>query len=558
MRSIAPMEHRLRLWSGLVLFVFVATHFINHALGLISVDLLERGRQVFLLIWRNPLGSLLLYSSLIVHIALVLMALYRRRHLRLPRWEIIRLAMGLLMPVFLIPHIFGTQVLSATYGVNDSYAYVVAGMWVEHPESVILQSLLLVLAWAHGSMGVHFWLRFRPWYPKAAPWLRSAALLLPVFGLLGFFHAGRTFGALWEDPTWRSTTFPAGIEEQNDTVLGWANIAVGIFIFFAVSVFVGRWVRSVLQRRKGVVRLTYPQGRRVVIPRGMTVLEASRSAGIPHASICGGRGRCTTCRLRISDGTDLLPQPSTFEAGALQRIGAPPNVRLACQLRPISDVAVFPLVPWSIGPTEGLVRPSLTLGAEKDIAILFADIRSFTQLAEHRFPYDVVFLLNRYFAAMGEAVERSGGHLDKFIGDGVMALFGIHNGPAEGCRDSLRAALAMSEGLDSLNAELQIDLQEPLRIGLGIHMGPVIVGEMGYGTARTFTAIGDAVNTASRLESMNKEMKSQLIVSEDVAARAEVDLSGFGVREVEVRGRTEPLLVRVLPNAQELRSRLLL
>jgi len=430
-------------------------------------------------------------------------------------------------------------------------------MWVEHPESVILQSLLLVLAWAHGSMGVHFWLRFRPWYPKAAPWLRSAALLLPVFGLLGFFHAGRTFGALWEDPTWRSTTFPAGIEEQNNTVLGWANIAVGIFIFFAVSVFVGRWVRSVLQRRKGVVRLTYPQGRRVVIPRGMTVLEASRSAGIPHASICGGRGRCTTCRLRISDGRDLLPQPSTFEAGALQRIGAPPNVRLACQLRPISDVAVFPLVPWSIGPTEGLVRPSLTLGAEKDIAILFADIRSFTQLAEHRFPYDVVFLLNRYFAAMGEAVERSGGHLDKFIGDGVMALFGIHNGPAGGCRDSLRAALAMSEGLDSLNAELQIDLQEPLRIGLGIHMGPVIVGEMGYGTARTFTAIGDAVNTASRLESMNKEMKSQLIVSEDVAARAEVDLSGFEVREVEVRGRTEPLLVRVLPNAQELRSRLL-
>ncbi|HEX3247192.1 MAG TPA: adenylate/guanylate cyclase domain-containing protein, partial [Chloroflexota bacterium] len=333
-------------------------------------------------------------------------------------------------------------------------------------------------------------------------------------------------------------------------------IAVAIFVLLAAGVFVARWVRSYLQRRQGVVRLTYPRGRRVIIPRGTTVLEASRSAGIPHASICGGRGRCTTCRSRIVDGLELLPVPSDYEAGVLLRMGAPPNVRLACQLRPTSDLGVFPLVPAFIGPTEGLVRTALTLGAEQDIAILFADIRSFTQLAEHRFPYDVVFLLNRYFATMGEAVERSGGHLDKFIGDGVMALFGIHNGPVEGCRDALRAAVNMSESLDALNAELQWDLTEPLRIGLGIHMGPVIIGEMGYGRARTFTAIGDAVNTASRLESMNKELKSQLIVSEDVTGRAGVDLSGFDVHEVEVRGRTDALRVRVIPNAQEIGERI--
>ena len=119
MRSIAAVEQRLRLWSGLVLYIFVATHFINHSLGLISIDLLESGRFWFLLIWRNPLGALLLDSSLVVHVALVLIAVYRRRHLRLPRWEIVRLVMGLLVPVFLIPHIFGTQVLNATYGVND-------------------------------------------------------------------------------------------------------------------------------------------------------------------------------------------------------------------------------------------------------------------------------------------------------------------------------------------------------------------------------------------------------------------------------------------------------
>ena len=187
MRSIAAMEQRLRLWSGLVLYTFVATHFINHSLGLISIDLLESGRYWFLLVWRNPLGTVLLDSSLVVHVALVLTALYRRRHLRLPRWEIVRSAMGLLMPVFLIPHIFGTQVLSATYGVNDSYAYVVSDMWVAHPDSVILQSLLPGPGLGARQYGCALLAALPNAGTRAGAVVRSAALLLPVFGLLGFY-----------------------------------------------------------------------------------------------------------------------------------------------------------------------------------------------------------------------------------------------------------------------------------------------------------------------------------------------------------------------------------
>lgn len=546
------MERRLRLWSGLVLLTYVATHYLNHALGLVSLDWLVQGRLWFLAIWRNPIGTALLYPALVTHVALVLWALYQRRHLRLPRWEILRLVLGLLLPILLVPHIFGTRVLHDVYGVDDDYALVVSGMWLEHPESAIIQSTLLVIAWAHGCMGVHYWLRFRPWYPTAQPWLRAGALLLPVLGLLGFADAGKAFGVLAQQPGWLERVLAAVSEEQMNTVLGWGQITIGIFVLALVLTLGGRLVRDALQKRGGVVRLTYPDGHRITVARGLTVLEASRAAGIPHASVCGGRGRCSTCRSRIVGDETALPRPSASELRVLQRIGAPPDVRLACQLRPTADVSVFPLLPPGVQPAESLVRPIYTHGVEHEIAILFADIRSFTQLSEHRFPFDVVFLLNRYFAAMGRAVEEAGGRLDKFIGDGVMALFGVTDGPERGCRNALNAAVGMSRALKGLNADLAHDLTEPLRIGIGIHLGPAIVGEMGYGRATTLTAIGDAVNTASRLESMNKEFKSQLVVSEDVAARAGVDLSAFDAQEIEVRGRTTLLRVHIVPDAREL------
>ena len=229
-----------------------------------------------------------------------------------------------------------------------------------------------------------------------------------------------------------------------------------------------------------------------------------------------------------------------------------PTCRLACQLRPTSDIDVIPLLPPSIEYDRGLLGPSYTQGSEQELAILFADLRGFTKFSEHRLPYDVVFVMNQYFKAMGEAVEASGGHLDKFIGDGVMALFGINADGARGCRQALDAAVAMAQALDHLNEVLAQDLAEPLRIGLGIHAGPVIVGEMGYGAARTLTAIGDAVNTASRLESMNKDYHSQLIFSEEVATRAGVDPSRFERHEIEVRGRTTLLPVRIVMSAHDL------
>ena len=286
-------------------------------------------------------------------------------------------------------------------------------------------------------------------------------------------------------------------------------------------------------------------------------LEASRLAGIPHASVCGGRGRCSTCRVRVRGEIRSIDPPTDDELRVLRRIGARSNVRLACQLRPRGAVEVTPLLPPFAHAADGRRRVDLVQGSEREIAIMFVDIRGFTALSEGRLPYDVVFVLNRYFAAMGRAIEAAGGHVDKFIGEGVMALFGIERGAQAGCREALAAARLMSERLPELNASMRAEFDRPLRIGIGIHCGPTIVGEMGYGNAAAITAIGDAVNTASRLESLTKNFACELVVSEEAVSRAGLDFSAFPQREMEIRGKREMLAVRTLVSAAELPAALL-
>jgi adenylate cyclase len=236
----------------------------------------------------------------------------------------------------------------------------------------------------------------------------------------------------------------------------------------------------------------------------------------------------------------------------LRRVGAAPNVRLACQLRPHGDLRVTPLLPASAQASDGFRRPGYLHGAEREIAILFGDLRSFTQLSEKKLPYDLVFLLNRYFAETGHAVEAAGGRIDKFIGDGVMALFGLDTGVEAGCREALAAARQMSERMEALNRALVHDISEPLRIGIGIHAGPAIVGEMGYGSAVSVTAVGDSVNTASRIEGLTKTYACELVISEAVALRAGIDLGAAPRHEIEIRGRVERLVVRTFASAQDL------
>ncbi|MFQ5466626.1 MAG: adenylate/guanylate cyclase domain-containing protein, partial [Kiloniellaceae bacterium] len=463
------------------------------------------------------------------------------------------IVLGLAIPPLLILHILGTRVAHEVLGVNDNYTYVLLVYFVFSPLLGLKQAAVLVVAWVHGCIGLHFWLRLRPWYRQALPVLYGAALVVPTLALAGMWVAGRDVARLAVDPAWLAAaradiafadaTGLALISRLEGAVLLVLTVLLGV-------VAMGRWVRAGIERRRVIVYITYPNGRRVRVSAGTTILEASRGAKIPHASVCGGRGRCTTCRVQIGAGLKALAPPSEAEARMLRRIGAAPNVRLACQTRPSADVEVTPLLPSTATPRRAGARDRQ--GEEREVAVLFADLRDFTSFAEDRLPYDVVFVLNRYFAAMGTAVEEAGGCVDKFIGDGCMALFVDERGVEASCRAALVAARRMAERLVEVNAALRHDLASPLRIGIGIHSGPVILGEMGYGTARTETAIGDTVNTASRLEAMTKDLGAQLVLSEPVARAAGFDLSAYPRDTIEVRGHAEGMCVHVVKNARSL------
>lgn len=538
-----------RLTTGLILFFYVLTHNLNHALGLISLSAMEAGRLVFLGFWR-PLEPILLLAALL-HLAIGLRALYRRKSLRMPTLEAAQLALGLSAPPLIILHILGTTVAHALYGLDDRYAYVLWVAWTVAPVNGVLQSLAVVVTWVHGCIGINYWLRVKAWFPPWRLLLGALALLIPVLALLGFVAGAREVATLAADPGW-----PAALDAQvnlaSEGEVGFLyalrDLLMLAFVAIGGGVFAARGLRTLATRRRAIA-VSYPDGKRVVIQPGTTLLEASRIGGIPHAAVCGGRSRCSTCRVRVIAGGESLPPPQEEEQRVLARIHAPPGVRLACQTRPTSAVTIQPLLPPHVTAAKALSGGDLSQGKEQEVAVLFADLRGFTSMAERRLPYDVVFLLNQYFRLMGEAILATGGHVDKFIGDGVMAVFGLRGRPDLAPAQALDAARRMAIALEVFNVQHHAELKTPFRIGIGIHFGPAIVGEMGFPPALSLTAIGDTVNTASRLETATKEEKCQLLISEIAARAAELPEAAGRRCDIMLRGREQILAAIAIDDA---------
>jgi ferredoxin len=335
------LQQKLRLMSGFVLFAFAAAHFLNHALGLVSLEAMHEAQQIRTAITRSSVGTIVLASALATHIALALYKIARRDTWRMPRWEAVQILLGLAIPFFLFPHIVNTRIAHQFFNVQDIYLYELIRLW---PDSAVTQSLLLLLVWTHGCIGLHYWLRLSDGYLRVAPVLLALAIAVPVLALAGFAVSGQTTGDIMSDPQALAalkarSNWP---NADDSAILGWLRIAARIAFFAAIGGAVGvalfrRLSRSALRRK---ARVSYVDGPAVDIVTGKTLLEVSRSAGIAHASVCGGRGRCSTCRVRIEKGLKSLPLPQGAEAITLRSIEAPENVRLACQIRPSSDLTV--------------------------------------------------------------------------------------------------------------------------------------------------------------------------------------------------------------------------
>jgi adenylate cyclase len=535
--ALAPQ--RLRLASGLVLFAFALTHFLNHALGIWSVGLMELVQGWRQAVWGSAPGTLLLVGAFLVHVALALWKTARRRTLRMPPAEAAQLVLGLAIPLLLAKHVVGTAGLEAIEGVDDTYTHVLSLQW---PGEVFLQTLALLTVWVHAVIGLHFWLRLKLWYRRWRALLLTGAVAIPLLAEWGFVDAARRLWLLGQDT---GTLTPEQVA-TGAAVLNATLAAYGTVLAVSLLVMTLRLLPFGGARR---ITVTYPGERVVRVVPGPSLLEISRMNGIPHAAVCGGRARCSTCRTRVLAGLDRQPEAGPQERAVLERIGADEAIRLACQLRPTADLTVQPLLPARETPGTAITaggQDAYHWGVEQPVAVLFVDLRGFTSLSERRLSYDVVFILNRYLGAMAAAVRAERGYVDKFIGDGVMAIFGMTDGPAAGCRSALAAAVRMEAAMVELNRELAPQLGAPLRIGIGIHVGPAILGRVGAaggGETAGITALGDTVNTASRLETATKEFGAVLVVSHAVVHAAGIAVPAARIEEIAVRGRQSRLKV---------------
>jgi len=260
-----------------------------------------------------------------------------------------------------------------------------------------------------------------------------------------------------------------------------------------------------------------PDNKKIEISQDETILTASLRKEIPHLSACGGVGKCSTCRINIISGLENCSERTEYENKLAERLNLPKTIRLACQTKVCGKVKYRRLLLDKRDLTlnsQLTAKKSGSVGTVRNLTIMFCDIKGFTPFSESLSAYDVIFILNRYFSIMREIILKNGGEINNYIGDAIMAIFGLKESRQQILR-SVNTGLQMLEAMDEFKKYLKEAYDRIFDMRIGIHFGEVIVGSVGYGDDKKLTVIGDVVNIASRIESTNKDAGTRLLISEN-------------------------------------------
>ncbi|WP_299647926.1 adenylate/guanylate cyclase domain-containing protein [uncultured Tateyamaria sp.] len=539
---------KVRIVSGLILMLYLTLHILNLAVILISPTAFDAFQAARLWVIRSDPGTVIIMGAMLSHMVLSLGKVVVARTLRMPLTDWVQISLGLLIPIMLVDHLIYTRAAHEMLGVTTMFGYVNRLIW--GTADGWGQAALMIIAWVHGAIGLHMWLRLTAWWRAWVPWLIGVAVTLPILALVGFVTFARTIDGLlsnsqaeqvahaawnWPDAAGFAALATAS---TNMTYAVWAILGI------AITAFLARRIIAAIARP---IRIHYVDGPSVRAPRGQTILETSRTSAVAHTALCGGRGRCTTCRVIVEDGLDNLPAPSEAEARSLAAVGAPPNARLACQVRPTQSVRVF-----RVFDRDGKQsRAHASQGKEAQLAVLFLDMRGFTARTDGQLPYDVVHLLNRFFDEIVPPINAAGGTVDKYMGDGLMAVFETDSAEAS-AKAAIKAVQGIGAALQAFNNKLAGEGSAPVAIGIGVHLGNVVLGEIGAAGQAPRTLIGDTVNIASRLESETKARGAQALISIDVIQAAGLTASEDAFVSLNLRGREAPLATVPLMDAADI------
>ncbi len=540
------IERDLRLGSGLVLMVFAATHFLNHALGIFGLDVMTAAQEWRVFVWRSWIGTILLYGAAVVHILLALKRVMRRRTLRMPLADAVQMVLGLLIPFLLAGHLIGTRLLHSYGGLDTSYVYVLRVIW---PDNAIHQSLLLLVVWGHGVMGLYYAFHNRRWFAAWVPVLAAVAAVIPAVALAGFLAASREAASAAIPPLHR-TPEQFALQAKFGMIANWS---MALVLGAAALVLVVRFVRARLGKR---ITIRYFGNGQVETVVGASLLEISRAGNIPHPSACGGRGRCSSCRVLILEGEQSLAPPAGVEKRVLERIRAPRHIRLACQVHPTADLNVRVLLSsQSLSAVPEQVNEALDWGVSEELTVLSADIRGFATLAEHQLPSDVIALLNRLIGEMAHAVEGRGGRVAAVQTDGIVALFGMGGKARAGGRAAIHAAADMLKAMNLVNKDVSNSLPLPVRVGIGVHSGPVLLSRADESfSGQRLVVVGEAVIVASRLEEATKELAADCVISSRTIALAGLSPPATPERAVHYKNGRSPVMAHSFADRHELRK----